>query len=261
MRPNLAVILVWFLGLGPAAADAVQGQLTEGGTATAVEIVDGDTLVLDNGREVRLVGIQAPKLPLGRSGFKTWPLAEEAKQALSGLALGQTLRLTYGGRRVDRHRRALAHLFDADGLWIQGELLRRGLARVYSFADNRALVPQMLALEAEARGARRGIWADPFYAVRTAEDVERHIGGFEVVEARVIDVAIVRGRAYLNFGADWRSDFTVTLAPDVRRRFESEGIAPESYQGRRVRVRGWIKSFNGPMIEATHPEQIEVLDP
>lgn len=266
MRPVLAVLLVWILWSGPAAADAVlaaeaRAQLADGGSAAAVEIIDGDTLVLDDGREVRLVGIQAPKLPLGRTGFKTWPLAEDAKQALSELALGKSLSLAYGGRRVDRHRRALAHLFGADDLWIQGELLRRGLARVYSFADNRALVPQMLMLEAEARGANRGIWANPFYTVRTAENVERHVGGFEVVEGQVVDVAIVRGRAYLNFGADWRSDFTVTLAPDVRRQFESEGIAPDSYRGRRVRVRGWIKSFNGPMIEATHPEQIEVLSP
>ena len=70
----------------------------------------------------------------------------------------------------------------------------------------------------------------------------------------------MRGRAYLNFGEDWRSDFTVTLSPAVRRRFERDGIDPVSYGRRRVRVRGWIKSFNGAMIEASHPEQIEVIE-
>jgi hypothetical protein len=72
---------------------------------------------------------------------------------------------------------------------------------------------------------------------------------------------VVRGRAYLNFGADWKQDFTVTLAPAVRRLFEAEGHDPRAYEGRRIRVRGWLKSFNGPMIEATHPEQIELLEP
>ena len=114
---------------------------------------------------------------------------------------------------------------------------------------------------AAARAARRGIWAHPFYAVRTAAEAARHIGGFELVEGRVREVAIVRGRAYLNFGADWREDFTVTLAPAERRRFEAEGFAPELYRWRLVRVRGWLKSYNGPMIEATHPEQIEVIGP
>lgn len=250
----------WLLVLAPGAAQGgIPAGLAPGGTATAVEIIDGDTLVLDDGREVRLVGIQAPKLPLGREGFKAWPLADEAKQALARLALGKPLTLAFGGRRVDRHRRTLAHLFDADGTWLQGALLRLGLARVYSFADNRALVPEMLAREAEARTAGRGIWTDPFYAVRTPAGSARHIGGFELVEGRVREVAVVRGRAYLNFGADWRQDFTVTLSPADRRRFEAEGIVPEDYRGRIVRVRGWLKSYNGPMIEITHPEQIEVI--
>ena len=264
MRLIACVLLISALAWGSAAAGVPGGipaGLKAGGNAKAVEIVDGDTLVLDDGREVRLVGIQAPKLPLGRKGFKPWPLAEEAKQALGRLALGKTLQLAYGGQDRDRHRRTLAHLFDTEGAWIQGALLELGLARVYSFADNRALVPEMLALEAEARAARRGIWAHPFYAVRAAAEAERHIGGFELVEGRVLEVAIVRGRAYLNFGADWREDFTVTLAPAERRRFEAEGFAPETYRGRLVRVRGWLKSYNGPMIEATHPEQIEVIGP
>jgi len=158
----------------PAAPGAVPGAtlraaLEAGPTATAIAVIDGDTLVLDDGQEVRLVGLQAPKLPLGRPGFQTWPLAEEAKAALAALTLGRRIVLGYGGRRLDRHGRALAHLFDADvGTWIQGALLEAGLARVYSFADNRALVAEMLALERTARTAHRGIWADPFYAPRSA---------------------------------------------------------------------------------------------
>ena len=193
----------------PRPAPALPANLTPEEVARATEIVDGDTLVLEDGRQVRLVGIQAPKLPLGRSGFEPWPLADEAKAALAELALGRELRLAYGGRKTDRHGRALAHLETADGLWVQGALLGAGLARVYTFADNRA--------------------------------------------------AAVRGRIYLNYGADWRRDFTVTLDRDTVQRFKAEGIDPLAYEARRLRVRGWVKSFNGPMIEVTHPEQIEVL--
>lgn len=250
----LSVVSALALPGGPAAADA------DAETGRAVEIVDGDTLVLADGRQVRLVGIQAPKLPLGRPGFAPWPLGEAAKQALADLALGKTLTLTYGGARRDRYGRTLAHLRDGDGVWIQGALLERGMARVYSFADNRARVADMLAREAAARAAGRGIWADPFYAVRAAETVHRHIGGFELVEGRVRDAALVRGRVYLNFGADWRTDFTVALDPAARRLFAAAGRDPLTLDGKRIRVRGWIKSYNGPMIEATHPEQVEVLE-
>ena len=262
---RLALQIPILLGLALPGATRLEAVATAPERSRAVEIVDGDTLVLEDGQQVRLVGIQAPKLSLGRPGFRAWPLAEDAKAALSRLSRGREVRLAYGGRRRDRHGRLLAQLYAVgDGgaeLWIQGALLEAGMARVYSFADNRVLVQEMLVLEAQARAQRRGIWAHPYYAIRAPEAAAAHVGSFQLVEGRVLEAAVVRGRAYLNFGADWREDFTVTLAPGVRRRFEAEGIDPRDYQAARVRVRGWLKSFNGPMIEVTHPEQIEVLAP
>lgn len=226
----------------------------------AVEVIDGDTLVLSDGYEVRLVNIQAPKLPLGRRGFQPWPLSEEAKAALEELALGQRLRLEFTGRRMDRHGRLLAQLYRADGLWLQGEMVERGLARVYGFADNRARLAELLERERRARADGRGIWADPFYAVRGPEELEGLTDTFQLVEGRVLEVSVIRRRAYLNFGEDWRSDFTITLSPETLALFLAEGLDPADYEGRRIRVRGWIEEWNGPQIRATHPEQIEVLE-
>jgi endonuclease YncB( thermonuclease family) len=222
-------------------------------------VVDGDTLVLAGGTQVRLVGIQAPKLPLGRRGFTAWPLADESKAALEALAQGRQLRLSYGGQRIDRHNRLLAHLHDAAGNWIQGALLAQGMARVYTFADNRARAAEMLALEAGARAARRGIWGNWYYRVRDATETSKFIRTFQLVEGRVLNTAVVKRRGYLNFGPDWRTDFTVSIAPRHMRAFRAMGKRLEAYEGKRVRVRGWLKSYNGPLIDATHPEQIEVL--
>lgn len=227
---------------------------------TIIEVIDGDTVILSDQRTVRLVGIQAPKLPLGRPGLVAWPLADVAKAALGVLALGQAVTLSYGGSKSDRYGRVLAHLALADGRWLQGEMLAHGLARVYSFADNRARIAEMLALETAAREAGRGIWADPFYRIVTAETAVRHIGDFQLVEGRVHRVATVRGRTYINFEEDWRRDFTIMIPPRASRLFASAGIEPRDYEGRRVRARGWLKFYNGPEIEATHPEQIEVLE-
>lgn len=257
----LLILVPAFAGDAVAAAAAAgAAALERDGSAVVADVVDGDTLVLEDGREVRLVGIQAPKLPLGRAGFLEWPLAREAKAALVELALGHELTISYGGRRVDRHGRLLAHLHDQSGRWMQGEILARGMARVYSFSDNRALVREMLAIEHAARTARRGIWAHPFYRVISHRETWRFLGTFQLVEGRVKRVAVVRGRGYLNFGEDWRTDFTISIAPKSLRLFAAAGIELGTYEGRIVRVRGWLESFNGPMIEATHPEQIEVLD-
>ncbi|MSO71269.1 MAG: thermonuclease family protein [Alphaproteobacteria bacterium] len=248
-----------FLLAGAALAAGLPQLMQDGGAAIVVAVTDGDTLTLDDGREVRLVGIQAPKLPLDRPGFVTWPLAEAAKSALEARALGKTVRLAYGGAHLDRYGRTLAHLYLDDGTWVQGAMLEAGMARVYSFADNRALVPAMLALEGGARREKRGVWADPYYAIVPAERVRGQLDRFALVEGKVLSARVVDGRGYLNFGPDYRSDFTVSIASSDRREFERAGFAIPSYAGRRVRVRGWVELLNGPMIEATHPEQIEIL--
>ena len=255
--PALLVVLD---GALPAQAASRSARLVKGGEAEVISVVDGDTVVLADKRQVRLVGIQAPKLPLGRAHVSKQPFADEAKTSLEGLVLGKVVTLSWGGRRMDRHGRALAHLHLPDGTWVQGYLLEHGLARVYSFRDNRALVPAMLALEVDARIQGEGIWSDDFYGVLTASQSHEMVDTFQLVQARIRDAVRIKGRVYLNFGADWRTDFTVTISPKNMRLFGKAGLRPETWKGRDIRVRGWINWRNGPMIEATHPEQIEVLN-
>lgn len=265
--PVVFAATLWLL-LAPALSSGLPSGLEDGGEALVTRVVDGDTLALDDGRELRLVGIRVPKRSLGRGGFKDLPFSERAKAVLEELALGETVALAYGGRRLDRYGRALAHVatrqpdsgsIGSRDFWLQGELLRRGFARVSGNPDNRAALRELLAFEQLARQTNRGLWAHPHFAVRAANAVARDIGSFQIVEGQVLEAAVVRGRAYLNFGSDWRSDFTVTLASRVRRLFEKEGHDPRNYAGERIRVRGWVRSYNGPQIGVTHPEQIEVL--
>ncbi len=57
MRRYAVVLLILWLA-APAVAAA---ELAAGGAARIVEVVDGDTVVLDTGERVRMVGIQAPQ--------------------------------------------------------------------------------------------------------------------------------------------------------------------------------------------------------
>ncbi len=230
------------------------------GTATVTEVTDGDTLLLSDQVTVRLVGIQAPKLPLDRPDFKEWPLAKESKRALEQLALDRKLTLHPASKPLDRWGRTLAQLERDDGLWVQGEMLRLGWARVYTFPDNRALAADMLALEREARAARRGIWGHPYYSIVTPDRAGRVVNTFQLVEGTVMEAAEVKGRVYLNFGADWKTDFTVLVPAKVRKALAKRGMDPAAFKGRTIRVRGWLKDYNGPMIELTHAEQLELPD-
>ncbi len=247
----------------PSFATPCEG-LRPGPTGRVVAVTDGDTVVLDSDIKVRLIGIQAPKLPLGREGFRTWPLAEEAKIALEQMVLGQEVDVRYGGQEMDRHGRMLGHMFVGDEkIWVQGAMLGEGLARVYSFFDNRFCLDELYQIEAQARVDRKGIWnGKDFYAIRRADRPERlleRLDRYEIVEGRILNADRVGSRVYLNFGTYWKEDFTVVIERSALRLFEREEIDPLKLEDALVRVRGWIDQRDGPRIEITHPEQIEVL--
>lgn len=219
--------------------------------ATVAAVHDNATLDLTDGRRVRLAAIQLP-----RPG---WPRAEEGRAALAQLTTGKTIDLAFADRGTDRHGDLLAYVFIGDA-WLQADLIQGGFARAYSRSDTRRCASALLKREAAARTAKRGIWANTFYRVRKPEELGADIGTFQLVEGKVASVRIGRERAYLNFGPDYRTDFTITISARDTKRLVKDGIDPASWVGKTVRVRGWLSLLNGPEIELTHAEQIELLD-
>ncbi|MDB5614455.1 MAG: thermonuclease family protein [Devosia sp.] len=238
-------------------------RMEPGGIITTV--TDGDTVVLEDGRIIRMIGTQAPKLPLGRENYPTWPLAPEAKVALEAMALNKPVRLGFGGETIDRYGRILAHVFvtTPEGeIWAQQAMVAKGLARVYSFPDNRACLDLLFAAEGRARLGRLGIWADPYYSIRAADapgELLARAGHYELVEGRVLLAEQRGGRVYLNFGRFYKEDFTAVIEAPALRLFAEAGVDPLSLDNAFLRIRGWVDDRDGPRIEVTHPEQIEVL--
>ncbi|MBN9348191.1 MAG: thermonuclease family protein [Devosia sp.] len=245
------------------AAPACEG-LRDGPRGTVTEIVDGDTLLLDNGLVVRLIGIQAPKLALGREGHSDWPGGDAARAALIALAYKKPVLLRYGGEQVDRHGRLLAQVSvtgDAP-VWVQQAMLERGQARVYSFPDNRSCLAELMSAETRARAAGLGIWGDSYYRVRRADrpaDLAKRAGHYELVEGRVLSAEKVGAQVFLNFGRFYKEDFTAVIDARALRLFADAGIDPGKLGNALVRVRGWIDDRDGPRIAVTHPEQVELL--
>jgi micrococcal nuclease len=249
--------------ISSAAASACEG-LRDGPKGTVTEIVDGDTLLLDTGLVVRLIGIQAPKLALGRDGLADWPKGNEAKAALIALTLKKPVLLRYGGEELDRHGRTLAQVMVTGDspVWVQEAMLRQGQARVYSFADNRACLAELMAAETRARAAGLGIWGDSYYRVRRADrpaDIAKLAGHYELVEGRVLNAEKLGAQVFLNFGRYYKEDFTAVIDARALRLFADAGIDPGKLGNALVRVRGWIDDRDGPRIAITHPEQIELL--
>jgi len=250
--------------LAPNAAQAAC-DLKDAGNATIVEILNTESLLLEDGRAIRLVGALAPQTETRWA--RAMGLEEKVLNALQSRVLGKKVRLRVGERERDRYGRLLTHVYvesGGDRIWVQEVLISAGMAMAYSFADNRSCVRRLQKAEAKAREAGAGLWEQGVFRVRDAADLEsmNALGySFQIVEGRVRDVADRSGRVYLNFGEDWRTDFTATIAPSDRGSFEGSKITLTDLEGRFVRVRGWLKQRNGPMIDVSHPEQIELPGP
>lgn len=222
----------------------------------AAHAVAGNELMLPGNRDVRLDGIAAP-LP------ETKELAEAARAALDKLIAGKTV--TLENAATDRYGVLTAQIYVAGDkgarLWLQQEMLREGLAFVYPPTGYEPGLEAMLAAEREARMAKRGIWADDFYADTPVDKVWPKIGHFAFVSGKVLKAERVKDKVYLRFGDDWRKDFTAAIAAHDLKAFRKAGIDPLDYEGKIVRLRGWVTRDGGPTIAITTPAQIERISP
>ena len=257
--PDLVKLIVMLVVVACAEPEPEPEAVYESGETGRVSEVSGPlSLVLETGAgplEVRLAELDVPQ-----SGGE----AGSGSEGLQNRAQGQEVRLAYDGLRRDRYDRAIAQAYRIeDGAWLQAALVSAGEARVLSHKGNHQAAHALLELEAGAREAGLGIWADPANQVRDThpDALAQDIGSVQLVEGRVVEVTRLRsGRTYINFGLDYRTDFTVVVEAADEAAFEEAGRPLADLAGQRIRVRGWLEAENGPLMRIDHPERIEVLE-
>lgn len=221
------------------------------GEGRVAAVIDALTFRLEDGREVRLAGIE-PVM-----GDKT-----NRASVLAAIVAGHEVTLSGEDDTPDRYGRQPAFVFlDGSETLVQGLLLAQGEALVSPDVTNKDCAAVLNATEAAARQARKGTWADPT-AIKNAEspgDILAGIGRFTVVEGRVLSVRQAGATTYLNFGRNWTRDFAVTISRRILPAFEAAGMALKSLENREIRVRGWVEARGGPRIEVLHVGQIELL--
>ncbi len=121
------------------------------------------------------------------------------------------------------------------------------------------MAAQMMKLENKARLAKKGLWADPRYAVLTPDDAANGENGWGIVEGTVVSASSNHNMVNLEFGPDARTDFTLALNSDIRREMEMRGIDPFALAGKRLRVRGWLREYNGPYMELDNLVWLEMI--
>ena len=221
------------------------------GEGRVAAVIDARTLRLQDGREVRLAGIE--------------PVAAEKSNrtaALSAIAANRDVTLSGDDDTPDRYGRQAAFVFlDGSDTPVQAVLLAQGEALASGTVTDRGCAAALLAAETAARQARRGVWADPA-AIKNAEssgDILAGVGRFAVVEGKVLSVRQAGATTYLNFGRNWTRDFAVTISRRMIGAFEAAGMSLKSLENRRIRVRGWVDARGGPRIELLRVGQIELV--
>jgi hypothetical protein len=140
-------------------------------------------------------------------------------------------------------------------------MLSAGHARAYGLPGSYACMHELMAHERVARDEAAGLWGSAAYAVRSARatrDLLRRRNSYEIVAGTVAKVAVTKARTYVNFGSDWRRDFTAGIEARVLRANPELEQILSSLEGKRVEVRGWIQYRNGPYIDIEDPSQIAI---
>ena len=274
-RPPAAVFIAVLAAAAPlvlaagARTEEDAGKRCRGARDVAYEVAgvrDAVTLTLTNGKEVRLDGLVAPEPPAGIEP-EAWLPASEAKRALSDLVTGKTVELSFGKPEVDRYGRLLAEAWvrsSPEPQWIEKVMIAGGHARAGApFATrpcSSADLHELLAEEDSARHDGRGLWSHAAYSPLAAGDVEKLMrtrSDFVLVEGRVAKTAERSRSLYLDFGENWRTDFTVVVPTSLTAASPGSAGRLLALQGERVRVRGWIERHNGPSIEIRDLAEIE----
>lgn len=252
------------------------GKLERGEAGRVVRAYNGDTLELDSGLRVFLAEVDAPQ--------DDAEYAAQAQGELEALTLHRDVLLAYGGtkRWVGRPREgeetpreaAVAHVFvKSEGgrwFWLQHELVSRGAAYVRPRRDNHARTDELLELEAQARGAERGLWGRRTYraanvrsAARAALEADanclRGTAPYRIVEGRIADARVYERRAALTMeGAPKDTPFALVVFGENFSAWEGPQLA--SLTGAQVRARGPLGVYRGkPQLCLEHASQLEVL--
>jgi endonuclease YncB( thermonuclease family) len=230
--------------------------------ARVTQVIDGETMIVNNTDTLHLPAIYIPWETFKEKG----EYHAAAKKYLEDNFLNEFVRVYQVRNDELGLNNALGHLssyvVNEAGVMAQLALVGEGLAFAYPSQSHHILADELYAAEDAARKAEKGLWADEKWAILTAEKANETAerNDFAIVEGTIRKVASRNNVIYLNFDDDWRDDFTIAMNSGLRRDFARNDINVMQLSGQKVRVRGYLRSYNGGFIEIFHPSQMEVVE-
>lgn len=218
--------------------------------AMVSNVHDGDTVALDDGTKVRLLGINTPEIDSATSSAESG--GETAKLWLKARIEGRKARLEGDAEANDHYGRRLAHLFAEDGEHLNLSLVQQGLAVVSIFPPNLKYAEQLSQAQQQAKQAGRGVWGDPAYTAKPIASLPQTPSrGWQRWQGRAESWDYSHNYLRLHFGA-----------VEVNIPKENLGLFPpvREWAGKSLEIRGWASRRKGRYsILIRHPSALEVL--
>lgn len=149
----LLIILVFIAGflIGQIYSNVQQsGVLEPKQNAVVTKVIDGDTIVVEGGAIIRLIGINTPE--------KGEPFYSEAKDYLEEKVFMKEVNLESDIENKDQYERYLRYVWINSSL-VHNDLLREGLASVMTYEPNTKHASEFIQAEQEAKENKKGLWA------------------------------------------------------------------------------------------------------
>lgn len=217
-------------------------------------VQDGDTLLLTDGRRLRLIGVNTPEL--GRDGRAAEAGAVAARDRLRQLLFmnEQQIQLRFDRERQDRYGRLLAHAFLHDGRNLTELLLAAGAGAQLVVPPNTWQADCYRAASDAARDQRRGVWASPSHQARSVNELTLRSEGFHVIRGRVTHVSHSASAVWINLAGNFALRVERGDLPHFQR------VDLERLAGSHVEVHGGLYARNGQLrMPLRHPTALRIL--
>lgn len=239
---SLAYILFFFL-LVECEAKPVYQKVTW--------VYDGDTLKLADGRNVRLIGINAPEVTHRKK--KGQPYGREATEALRALLkkAQYNVRLEWGKQATDRYKRQLAHVFLPDGTNVAKWMVINGWATLMIFPPNIRYINDYRTAEHTAQQQKRNIWQQTAYQLQAPSQLTPIYRGYIRLSSTVHRIKVSKKTIRLEID----KNIFIKLRKSYLHYFTR--YDPKTLLHQNIIVSGFLQKYRGQhIIRVRHPVQL-----
>ena len=233
-------------------------------TAKAISINQEAEVILDDGRHLKFADIFFPRTSTNEQ------IPKETIQFLKNHLNNKKITFL-ASEKPDRYRRIPAQIIvnhmDGSQKWSQSHILKSGKALFMpepqkrarkDFCDSDGLKRSLQQHEKQNTSHKN---THPFAPVYTSDNkvLWQLEGNFAIIEGVVLKTHSSKNNIFLNFGVEWKSDFTAVVSADSKEPLQKHFESVSNLMGKRLKLRGFIDIYNGPSMRIDHPLQIEIL--